>query len=168
MAARLNPAAAPAAAPAERVLLITRLLDAPRRLVFKAWTEPEHVVRWWGCAGSTVTTFKRDLRPGGEYRVLMRLDDGTDHRVRGVYREIVEPERLVFTWAWEDAAGHLGHETLVTVTLVERGGKTEMTLRHAVFESTDMRDLHGLGWNASFDRLVAYLAGGASGASAAR
>lgn len=147
------------AAPKERVLVITRLLDAPPSLVFKVWTEPEHIARWWGCGQTQAATVSKcDLRPGGAWRVVMRLADGGEHRVCGVYREIVAPERLAFTWAWEDADGNLGHETLVTLTFAERGSKTEMTLRHAVFETTEMRDLHGEGWTVSLDRLAAYLA----------
>lgn len=157
MAARTSAAVA-SVTPAERTLVITRRLDAPRSLVFKVWTQPEHIARWWGCASTTVTTFTCDLRPGGEYRVLMRQADGSDHRVRGVYRAIVEPERLVFTWASEDADGHRGHETLVTVTFVERGQKTEMTLHQAVFESMDARDRHRQGWTESLDRLAGYMA----------
>jgi len=162
MAATANVATVPARkteakAPQERVLVITRLLDAPRTLLFKMWTEPEHVARWFGCAGSTVSSFKRDLRVGGEWRLHMRKPDGGDFRVRGIYREIAPPDRLVFTWAWEDAAGNRGHETLVDVTFAERGGKTEMTLRHSVFETTEARDQHRDGWTACFDRLDGYL-----------
>lgn len=144
--------------PEARTLVMTRVFDAPRQLVFKCWTEPEHLARWWGCAGSTVTTFKGDFRPGGAFRVVMRLSDGSDHRVCGVFREIAAPERLAFTWAWEDPEGRLGHETLVTVSFAERGGKTEITLRHAVFETVPTCDLHRQGWTASFDRLAGYLA----------
>lgn len=144
--------------PEARTLVMTRVFDAPRQLVFKCWTEPEHLARWWGCAGSTVTTFKEDFRPGGAFRVVMRLSDGSDHRVCGVFREIAAPERLAFTWAWEDPEGRLGHETLVTVTFAERGGKTEITLRHAVFETVPTCDLHRQGWTASLDRLAGYLA----------
>jgi len=145
------------AAPGARTLVMTRMFDAPRRLVFKCWTEPDHLARWWGCAGSTVTTFKGEFRAGGAFRVVMHLTDGSDHRVRGVFREIEAPERLVFTWAWEDAEGRLGHETLVTVSFAERGAKTQITLRHAVFESVPTCDLHRAGWAASFDRLAGYL-----------
>ena len=100
----------------ERELVITRVLDAPRRLVFKAWTEPERVVRWWGPQGFTMPSCKMDVRPGGAFRFCMRSPDGADHWLQGVYREIVEPERLVLTWAWEDAEGKPGHETQVTVS----------------------------------------------------
>jgi len=144
-------------APKEKVLVITRLFDAPRSLVFRMWTEPEHLARWFGCEGSKIISFERDLHRGGEYRLRMKGADGADHRLRGVYREIVPLERLVFTWANEDADGNLGHETVVTVTLAERGRKTEMTLHHAVFETTEARDLHGEGWTASLDRLAEYV-----------
>jgi uncharacterized protein YndB with AHSA1/START domain len=77
--------------------------------------------------------------------------------LRGVYREIVEPERLVFTYAWEDAEGKPGHETLVTVTFEELGGKTKLTVHHAVFESVSVCTEHQSGWTECLDRLVAYL-----------
>jgi len=162
MAARANLATTPREtakeAPREKVLVITRLFDAPRALVFKMWTDPAHMVRWWGCPrNKAATVTEHDLRPGGRWRVVMRLEDGTDHRVAGAFREVSPPERLAFTWAWEDAAGNRGHETVVTVTLAERGRKTEMTLHHAVFESTEARDLHGEGWTASLDRLAEYV-----------
>src|SRR6185295_19580223 len=110
--------------PQERVLVIERVFDAPRALVFKAWTEPERMVRWFGPLGFTTTVLKADFQPGGGYRFHMRSPEGTDHWLQGVYREIVEPERLVCTWAWEDAEGKTGHETLVTVTFAEHGAKT--------------------------------------------
>ncbi len=162
MAATSNVATVPARkteakAPQERVLVITRLLDAPRALVFKMWTEPEHVARWFGCAGSTVVSFTRALRPGGEWRLHMRKPDGGDFRVRGIYREIAPPDRLVFTWAHEDGDGILGHQTLVTVTFAARGPRTEMTLHHELFETTEARDQHRDGWTASLDRLAEYV-----------
>ena len=148
---------APAAAE-DRVLVITRVFDAPVRLVYKMWTEPEHIARWWGCSGSTVTRFTRDLRVGGDYFVEMHLSDGSLHRITGVYREIEEDSRLCFTWGWLDDDGQRGYETLVTVTFAERGQATEVTLRHEVFDSTETRDDHGEGWGFSFDRLATYLA----------
>jgi uncharacterized protein YndB with AHSA1/START domain len=76
---------------AERELVIERIFDAPRRLVFKAWTDPEHMVHWFGPRGFTSTILKNELRPGGSYRIHMRGPDGDDHWTQGVYREIVEP-----------------------------------------------------------------------------
>src|SRR5712692_7136395 len=100
----------------ERELVITRVFDAPRSLVFKAWTEPDRAVRWWGPQGFTTISCEMDVRPGGAWRICMRSPNGSDEWQQGVYREIVEPERLVFTYAFEDASGKPGHETLVTVT----------------------------------------------------
>ena len=143
----------------ERELVITRVFDAPRPLVFKAWTEPERLVRWWGPEGFTLPSCEMDLRPGGAFRFLMRSPEGNDHRLQGVYREIAEPERLVFTSAWVDADGKPGHETLVTVTFAEHGAKTTLTLHQAVFESVESRDGHEAGWTECLDRLAALLAG---------
>ena len=87
----------------------------------------------------------------------MRSADGVDHWLRGVYREIVEPERLVFTFAWEDTSGKPGHETLVTVTFAEHDGKTKLTLHQADFASITARAEHQDGWTESLDRLEEYL-----------
>lgn len=147
-----------AATTAERELLITRVLDAPRRLVFKAWTEPERAARWWGPQGFTTLSCQMDVRPGGAFRVSMRSPAGTVRCKRGVYREIVEPERLVFTFAWEDADGNPGHQTLVTVSFAEHGGKTELRLHQALFETTTARDAHQLGWTSCLQRFADFLA----------
>ena len=146
------------ASAAERELVITRILDAPRELVFKAWTEPDRAIRWWGPRGFTTAHYELDFRPDGAYRVCMRSPEGTEHWQRGVCREVVEPERLVFTFAWEDSEGKPGHETLVTVTLAEFGAKTKLTLHQAVFETVTARDLHQGGWASALECLAEYLA----------
>lgn len=143
---------------AERELVIERIFDAPRALVFKAWTEPERMAQWWGPRGFTMTSCKMDLRPGGAYRFEMRSPADTEHRTQGVFREIVEPERLVYTWAWVDAEGKSGHETLVTLTFAEHGGKTKLTLHQATFESVTARDAHRGGWTTALDCLAEYVA----------
>jgi len=155
MAAKTRVAAPPQAA--ERVLVMTRVFDAPRELVFKAWTDPRHLVRWSCPHGFTLTHCEGDLRPGGRWRSCMRKPDGHDLWLGGVYREIVPPERLVFTHAWDDPQGNPGHETIVTVTLVERDGKTEMTFRQAEFESAGERDGHRGGWTECFEKLAGYV-----------
>jgi uncharacterized protein YndB with AHSA1/START domain len=137
----------------DRELVIKRVFDAPRELVFKAWTDPEHLKQWSAPQGFTIPVAEGDLRPGGKWRSMMRKPDGTELWLGGVYREIVEPERLVFTHAWDDKNGKPGHETVVTVTLVERDGKTEMTFRQGLFESAESRDGHQGGWTECFDRL---------------
>jgi uncharacterized protein YndB with AHSA1/START domain len=141
-------------------LILSRLLDAPRSLVFQAWTEAEHLEHWQGAPrGFTVTTHKVDMRPGGAYRLCMRSPEGVEHWLQGVYLEIVEPGRLVFTHLWLDARGRPGEETLVTLTFVEREGKTELTLHQTGFQSVESRDGHKAGWNSTLDRLAEYLAG---------
>jgi uncharacterized protein YndB with AHSA1/START domain len=148
-----------AAEPAERALVLTRVFNAPRSLVFKAWTEPERLVRWWGPRGFTSTLIVNDVRPGGVYRIHMCGPEGDDHWLQGVYREVMEPERLVMAGAWTDADGKpTSPETVLTVTFTEHDGKTRLTLRQAVFESVTARDAHRDGWTSSLDRLAAYLA----------
>lgn len=148
-------AAAKALPSADRELVITRIFDAPPSLVFKLWTQPEHLVRWWGPKGFTTHFCTMDVRPGGAWRIGMRSPAGKDEWQRGVFREIVAPERLVFTYAFEDATGRLGHQTLVTATFSDHAGKTKLTLRQAVFETVLVRDDHIRGWTEALDRLAA-------------
>jgi uncharacterized protein YndB with AHSA1/START domain len=144
--------------PADRVLVITRVFDAPRSLVFKAWTESEHMERWFGPRGFTSKVLKNDLRPGGAYRIHMRGPDG-DHWTQGVFREVVPPERLVMVGSWADADGNPTRpETTLTLVFEDVGGKTRLTLHNAVFESLTARDLHEGGWSSSLDCLAEYLA----------
>lgn len=145
----------------ETALTITRVLDAPRELVFEVWTNPDHLAEWWGPTGFTATSCTIKLTEGGGWRTCMRNADGAEYWARGTYREIVAPERLVFSFAWEEPAGTPGLDTLVTVTFADRDGKTEMTFRQAGFESVEERDSHRGGWQECFDDLAGYLAGGA-------
>jgi uncharacterized protein YndB with AHSA1/START domain len=145
------------AAPADRALVMSRVFDAPRSLVFKAWTEREHMSRWCAPAGFTITHSEGDIRPGGAWRSCMRSPDGVDHWVSGVYREIVQDKRLVFTHAWDGEDGKPGHETLVTITFEDQAGKTKMNFHQAVFKSSRSRDGHEGGWAETFDRLEEYL-----------
>jgi len=145
--------------PADRVLKITRIFDAPRSLVFKAWTESEHMARWWGPQGFKSTVLKNDLRPGGAYRIHMLGPDKDDHWTQGVYREVIPPERLVMVGSWADADGNPTRpETTLTLLFEDVGGKTRLTLHNAVFESVTARDLHNEGWTSTFDNLAEYLA----------
>ncbi len=143
---------------ADRTLTITRTFDAPRELVFKVWSQPEHLVRWWGPKGFTTPSCEMEFRPGGSYRTVMRSAEGKNICMRGVYREVVPPERLVMTFAWEDEAGQLGHETLVTVTFDDEVGKTRLTFHQGVFDTVEARDSHFGGWNEFMDSLADYLA----------
>ncbi len=99
-----------------------------------------------------------DVRRGGAFRVCMRSPAGVEYWKQGVYREVAAPERLVFTFAWEDAEGKPGHQTLVTVSFAAHGDKTELTLRQAVFETVATRDEYQRGWTSTLQRLAEYLA----------
>jgi uncharacterized protein YndB with AHSA1/START domain len=143
----------------DRKLVIKRVLDAPRSLVFAAWIDEKQAARWWGPKGFTTVANKMDVRVGGEWRRRMRSPEGAEHHSRGLYREIVEPERLVFTFSW-DRGGVPGHgpETLVTLTFADLGGdRTELTLSQELFETAAARDAHYHGWSGCLDRLSEYL-----------
>jgi uncharacterized protein YndB with AHSA1/START domain len=142
---------------AERELTIRRTFNAPRTLVFSAWTEPRHLAQWSCPRGFTFSENTGDLCVGGVFAARMRSPEGTEHRLRGVYREIVPPERLVFTHCWVDEHGVPGPETLVTVMLVERNGRTEMTFHQGIFASVASRDGHEQGWTSCFERLAELL-----------
>jgi len=141
----------------DRELTITRTFDAPCSLMFEVWTQPEHFSRWLGPKDFTATFCQMDVRVDGTYRACIRSPEGTDHWMQGIYREIVEPERLVFSFAWEDETGQPKHQTLVTVTFVAQKNKTRLTFHQAPFESVESRDSHQSGWSECFDRLAVYL-----------
>ncbi len=154
----------------EQEIVITRVFDAPRELVFKAWTEPERLMRWWGPKGFTTPFCTVDLRAGGIFHYCMRSPEGRDFWGKGVYREIVAPERIVYLDSFADETGNTVEparygmspehpvETLVTVTFTERDGKTEVTLRHGIPESVPERSGALQGWTEMFERLADELA----------
>jgi len=157
----------------EEALVITRVFDAPRELVWKAWTEPEHMMRWWGPRAFTCPHCEIDFRVGGKILASMQSPEFNEGRPiwsTGVYREIVPLERIVMTDSFADEKGnvvpatHYGMgediplEMLVTVTLEDLGGKTRMTMRHEGLPAGEMKDGANQGWNESFDKLADYLA----------
>ena len=154
----MAPISAEAGQSTDRVLVVERVFDAPRSLVFKAWIEPQHLFRWYGPRGFTVPSYTLDPRPGGGWRACMVSPKGDEHWVRGVFREVSEPERLSFTWAHENADGALGHETLITVTFDDLGERTRLTLRQETFESVEARNDHRDGWTEAIECLAEYLA----------
>ncbi len=147
-------------------LTIIRIFDAPRELVWQAWTNPEYFKRWWGPRNFTAPVSKIDLRVGGKYLHCMRGPDGKDYWSSGVYREIAPLQRIVLTDSFADekgnivSASHYGMtgdwplELLVTVTFEELGGKTKMLLRHEGIPSGIMHELTEAGWTESFDKLA--------------
>jgi uncharacterized protein YndB with AHSA1/START domain len=152
-----------------RDIVVTRVFDAPRALVWKAWTEPEHLKRWWGPRDFTSPVCRIDLRVGGTYLSSMRSPGGQTLYNTGVYREIVPLERLVYSDSFADEQGnvvpasHYGMdpdfplELPVTVTFEDQDGKTKMTLRHAGLSVSKLNEMTVAGWNGSFDKLAASL-----------
>ena len=143
---------------APRELTLTRILKAPRALVFKAWTDPKMLAAWWGPKGFTNPRCEADARPGGAIHIDMRAPDGTIYPMDGCYEEVVAPERLVFKSGALDKNGKTIFTVLTTVTFTEAAGKTTLTM-HArvaeIFDAVAERHLAGMneGWNQSLDRL---------------
>jgi uncharacterized protein YndB with AHSA1/START domain len=146
----------------QQELVLTRLFDAPRELVFKAWTDPKRVAQWWGPHGFTNPVCELDPRPGGAIRIHMRGPDGTVHPMTGVFREVVRPERLVFTSAALDSNGKPMFEVLTAVTFAEESGKTKQILRARVIKTTPQAAPYTAGmeqgWTQSLERLTTYVA----------
>jgi uncharacterized protein YndB with AHSA1/START domain len=140
-----------------RCLVISRIFEAGRSVLFEAWTTPGQVAAWWGPMGFVTTACEMDIRPGGSFRVVMRSPEGTDHCKVGTYREIVAPERIVFTFAWADSSGIQGHQTLVTVTLEDLGARTRLTLRQEVFDTVEWCESHRTGWTSCLERFDRWL-----------
>lgn len=155
----------------EGVLVIERIFDAPREVVWKAWSDPERFKRWWGPKSNTIPVAEIDFRVGGSWLVCDRSPEGRDIWSTGVYREIAEPARIVFMFSFADEKGnpvpasHYGMtgdwppEMLITVTFEEEAGKTRMTLRHAGIPAGEMSEMTGQGWSESLDKLAESLAG---------
>ena len=122
-------------ATSDREIVITRVFDAPRDLVFQTWTDPQHIGSWWGPNGFTTTTHEIDIRPGGVWRFIMHGPDGTDYPNKIVYLEVAKPERLVYDHGDDGERGYFR----VTVTFVEERGKTRLTMR-SLFTTAAERD----------------------------
>jgi uncharacterized protein YndB with AHSA1/START domain len=178
--------------PTDREVVITRIFDAPRDLVFEAFTNPERLMKWWGPNGCTVLSCEAEPRAGGTWSISMRSPRvlpqfanrhpvtpesrpgrslqgrsgsepvGSEHewiveRQRGVYQEVIKPERLVFTYAFEDDSREPLHQTVVTISFADESGRTRLTLRQSIFESVSARDDHIRGWTEALEHLVEYL-----------
>ena len=144
--------------PVLNTLIIERILDAPRTLVFEAWIDAKHLVHWLGPRGFTGSVIEMDARPGGRYRLHMRSGDGTEYWQQGVFREISKPERFVRTCVWADSDGRpTGPETLMTVNLEDHDGKTKLTFEQ-VFDSASASEAHRIGTASALDRLEEYMA----------
>ena len=147
--------------PGVQEVKITRVFDAPRERVFKAHTDPKLIAQWWGPARYTTIVDKLDVRPGGAWRFINRDADGNEYAFHGVFVEIVDPERITWTFEFEGMPGHI---SLETVTFEEHNGKTTLNV-HSVYQSVADRD--GMvdagmaeGLAESWDRLAALVEAG--------
>jgi len=156
---KISPSAT--ASPERYELNLTRVFDAPRDLVFKAWTDPKHVAQWWGPGGFTNPVCEVDARPGGQMRIHMRAPDGTIYPMTAVFKEVVEPERIVFQTAALDPNGKAMFEVLTTVTLTAQGRKTKLTLNAKVLTMTAAAPQYlagmEMGWTQSLERLAQHV-----------
>ncbi len=148
-------------------LIITRIFNAPRKLVWKAWTDPEHFMRWWGPKNFTCPACKIDFRIGGKYHSCMKSAEGQEYWSTGIYKEIVPLEKIVCTDSFADEKGNAvpgsyygmptddwPMEFTITITFEDLGNQTKMTLTHIGIPAGNMKEMTGTGWNESFDKLA--------------
>jgi uncharacterized protein YndB with AHSA1/START domain len=157
-----------AAASSSRILTITRTFDAPRELVWRAWTEPEHFMKWWGPEIFTSPSCEMDIRVGGKFLWCMEWPDGRRNYTTGEFREVVPLERLMYTTSFADADGNavppayygmgdgVAFEMQVTVVFEEHDGKTTIDLTH-VGHPAELSEMARQGWNESLDKLAVSL-----------
>ncbi|MGE3873830.1 MAG: SRPBCC domain-containing protein [Parvibaculaceae bacterium] len=138
-------------------LRIIRLFDAPRDVVFKLWTDAEHLVHWWGPRGFLTLACEIDLRPGGNWRIMSRAPDGMEFASYGTFHEIIVSERLVFSHSFDFPGRPLGPSTLVTARFLEEKGRTRLIFHQGIFDSIADRDGHEEGWSSAFDLIDDYL-----------
>lgn len=150
-------------------LVITRIFNAPVSLVWKAWTDPQHFMRWWGPKAYTSPFCQMDFRVGGKYLFCMKAADGQEFWTTGIYREIVALKKIVWTDSFSDKKGNVVPATYygmgddfplemeVTLLFEESDGKTKMTLRHVGIPGAEMQEQTSGGWNESLDKLEATL-----------
>ena len=140
----------------DTTLALTRSYPVAPEKVWRAWTDPQALKRWWGPGGQDpVSVAELDLRVGGRFRIVFGGPQGTDHEVRGVYRDVVPPRRLVFTWTWPRTTPE--RESLVTLEFRAAGRGTELLFRHEKHFDAAVRDGHRRGWTESFVKLEQYL-----------
>jgi uncharacterized protein YndB with AHSA1/START domain len=142
------------AASDDRVLTVSRVIAASPEKLFEAFTVPEIMLRWWGPEGASVADHALDIRVGGSWRTALANSMGQDTAIcSGVYTAIERPRHIAFTWAWQQADGSRGAETFVDVSFerIDRG--TRLTVVQKTFATIEQRDLHGRGWNSTFNRL---------------
>jgi uncharacterized protein YndB with AHSA1/START domain len=145
----------------ERTVVLTRVFDAPRELVYAAWTQAEHLKQWFAPRGFAVPTCETDPRPGGTFRLCMRAPDGAEYWVRGVFRELERPSRVVIFCVADDEDGNLSLEETIEASFTEQGGKTKLSLKAVASGSSararDMLEGMEKGWHQTVERLPSAL-----------
>ena len=136
-------------------LTLKRRLNAPAEKVYAAWTNPQHLVKWFGPDSGPVSKAETDVRVGGRYTVAFQTEDGEKHQVSGIYREVVPNEKLAFTWAWITMPERA---SFVTILIKPEGEGSILTLIHEQFADEAARDGHEKGWTGCFDKLERMLA----------
>jgi uncharacterized protein YndB with AHSA1/START domain len=140
----------------ETTLKIRRTFQAPRERVFRAWTDATELARWFAPSAEYSTRVPElDLKVGGKYKVEMHHKGGSINTVVGTYREIVPPEKIVFTWRWENDPS--AQESLVTIEFLDLGPATEVLLTHVQLPDAEQREKHLQGWNGCLTRLAEYV-----------
>lgn len=148
-------------------LRLTRVFAAPREKVFRAWTEASELTKWFHPSAEYTTRVRDlDLRVGGVYCIEMHHQNGKVSTVAGTYKDIAVPEKLVFSWHWEDKPNP--EETLVTVDFRSLGNSTEVTVTHELFSSENERSMHAQGWEGCFTVFAEFYGAGESGTESAR
>lgn len=139
-------------------LVLRRTFSVSRQVLFEVWTRPEHMMKWFGPSDEYTTPMAEvDLKVGGQYRIGFRHQDGKEVFVVGTFQQVMVPEKLVYSWAWEAPNENAGIETLVTVDFIEKDSGSELVLTHERFGSDEMRLDHSKGWNGCLDSLEDYI-----------
>lgn len=136
---------------------LQRHFEAPREVIFRAWTDPSWLVRWMGPQDCTCPHAETDLRIGGAFKIAIRGSEGNDHWAHGIYQVIEAPSRLTFTWRWEQEDGSLGAEMLIDIELQDKESGTELTFTQTRFPSDESREQHRGGWIGALESLVQVL-----------
>jgi uncharacterized protein YndB with AHSA1/START domain len=134
-------------------LAIKRFINAPRERVYRAWTDPEQLKRWFGPENVRTINLTADVRVGGKYRWDLLKENGEEWACLGEYLELVPGKKIIFTWKWDDDDDWKPHNSVVTIELADRDGGTELLLTHEQLPSEKSRDRHNEGWNSVLDRL---------------
>ncbi len=150
--------------PDDATLVLRRVLKAPQERAFRAWTSPEHIQQWMRPEpGMVVPLVRMDLRVGGKFRIQMRNPEGEYFTAVGEFREVMPPERLVYTWDWEKDGGGTefgeveGKTSLITVEFLTRGEQTEFVMTHTRFATVQSRDGHAEGWTRALESFAKFL-----------